>query len=126
MKWDYEFLKPQNFLRVTTNGPFNLEDQIQMFDEIASLEQWQASMRILFDNRRLEMKDADFETIIECVEVVENFSHKHPGCRIAGLVNDGVNFGLGRQFENITSLSRETGFRLFKDEKMAVDWLFSN
>src|ERR1044072_183286 len=123
MRWNFELLSSNNCLRVATEGTFTLEEQSRMFLEIQLFDQWQPEIPILFDNRHIEMKEVNLEIIRKSVEIMQRFSHNYPVCRIAGLVNEGLNFGLGRQFEIVTELEGGTGFRLFKSERMALEWL---
>ncbi|MBS1792854.1 MAG: hypothetical protein JSS81_03310 [Acidobacteria bacterium] len=94
-----------------------------MFEEITTLDEWQPGLPILFDNRRLEMFAVDTQIIRQSVVIMQKFSRRHPATKIAGLVATNLNFGLGRQFETFTEIEGGTGFRLFRDEAQAVEWL---
>lgn len=123
MKWKLDFLKQQRILLITVSELFSLEEQKMMFENIVSFTGWNPQIPILFDNRELDMQDVYGDTIRESVAVLSQFIAKYPGLKIAGLVKDNINFGLGRQFENYSQAKREIAFRLFKDEDQAFDWL---
>lgn len=123
MKWNLNFLKNEKILLVIVTEQFSIEEQKQMFEEIASFKGWSAEIPILFNNRALLMKNIDGSIIRQSVIVVRDFFSKFPGSKIAGLVNNDVNFGLGRQFEIYSDIEGEIPFRLFKDESLAIEWL---
>lgn len=123
MEWEFKFLSSPDYLRVTVKGQLTLEKQIEMFEEILSLAEWRSGMPILFDNRQLEMKGVKGPLISDSAKIVQEFYLKHPMTKIAGLVVEGVNFGLGRQFEIYTDVKGGADFRLFKDENLALEWL---
>ena len=126
MQWDFEHLPCHNCLRIEVKGAFTLADQALLFEELAALEEFPAGLHLLFDNRLLVMKDVNSEVIRRSVQIMQSFSRRNSSIRIAGLVNEGINFGLGRQFETFTEIEGEGDFRIFKDEKLALQWLCSS
>jgi hypothetical protein len=69
------------------------------------------------------MTGTDVGIIRESVEVVQEFMNAQHIERLAGLIESGFNFGVGRQFEILTDMAGGHGFRLFKDEHLALRWL---
>lgn len=122
MKWHFGHLPSHKCLRIRVEGEFSLADQTRMFDELSALEEFPAGLHLLFDNRLLKMKNVDSQIVRSSVQIMQAFSYRNPSIRIAGLVNEGINFGLGRQFEIFTEIEGGTGFRIFKDEELALQW----
>lgn len=123
MNWSFRLADDGRYLLVTTDGRFTLADQQQMFDELGALPAVITTPRILFDNRRLDLTESNLNVITRSVQIVKRFIDEHRIERLAGLVDQGVNFGVGRQFETLTDLAGGHGFRLFKDEALAICWL---
>jgi len=69
------------------------------------------------------MTGSDVNVIRQSVDIVREFMRERRIERLAGLVNKGFNFGVGRQFEILTELAGGNGFRLFSDEELARRWL---
>lgn len=123
MHWRIEPEADGRLIRVSTAGPFQLRQQRQMFEELGAHGAFSEGLPILFDNRQIDMRASDENAIRESVDIVQEFMHKLHIERLAGLVDAGLNFGVGRQFEILTDLAGGHGFRLFKDEQLALRWL---
>jgi hypothetical protein len=121
--WTIELQEDGGLIRVSTGGLFQLRQQRQMFEELGAHPAFPLRSRVLFDNRRIDMSGSDEAAIRESVDIVQEFMHKLHIERLAGLVDSGLNFGVGRQFEILTDLAGGHGFRLFKDERLALRWL---
>ncbi len=122
MDWDIRH-EEGGYLLVTTDGHFSLADQQQMFNELRALPVASARSRILFDNRRLDLAGSNLDVITRSVQVVQKFMEEERIERLAGLVDQGVNFGVGRQFEALSDMAGGHGFRLFNDGALARRWL---
>ena len=94
-----------------------------MFEELGAHAAFSEGLSILFDNRQLDMASSDESAIRESVDIVQEFMCKLRIERLAGLVDKGLSYGVGRQFEILTDLAGGHGFRLFKDEQLALRWL---
>ncbi|HWA75491.1 MAG TPA: hypothetical protein VG937_24315 [Polyangiaceae bacterium] len=123
MEWRIELQDDGKLIRITTNGPFQLGQQRQMFEELGAHPAFTPGLAVLFDNRRLDLTGSDVNVIQESVEIVQEFVRTQHIERLAGLVDDGLNFGVGRQFEILTDVAGGHGFRLFKEEELALRWL---
>lgn len=122
MEWDIRHAD-EGYLIVTTGGLFTLADQRTMFDDLRALPAESARRRILFDNRRLDLTGSNLDMMTRSVQIVQAYIDEKHIERMAGLVDEGANFGVGRQFQTLTELDGGHGFRLFKDEALAVSWL---
>ena len=122
MEWRIELQDDGRLMRVTTCGPFQLRQQRQMFEELSAALA-SSPLPILFDNRQIDMRSSDENAIRESVDIVQEFMRRLHIERLAGLVENGFNFAVGRQFEILTDLAGGNGFRLFSDERLALRWL---
>lgn len=123
MDWKIELNEENEYILITTNGQFTLGEQKEMFQEVCGFQKFSPDLPVLFDNRKIIMKGSNPDIIRKSVTIVQDFIKSHHITRLAGLVDDGVNFGVGRQFEILTEIAGGNGFRLFKDENLAVSWL---
>ena len=123
MEWRIELQGDGRLMRVATAGPFQLRQQRQMFEEMAAHPAFSQRLPVLFDNRQIDMRDSDQNVIRASVDIVQEFMRKLHIERLAGLVDKGFNFGVGRQFEILTDVTGGDGFRLFNDEQLALRWL---
>jgi hypothetical protein len=123
VEWQIQLADDGRYLRVTTGGLFSLADQQRMFDDLRALPAAEARLRILFDNRRLDLTGSNVDVIGNSVQIVQAYIAEKSIERLAGLVDAGANFGIGRQFETLTDLAGGHGFRLFKDEALSIAWL---
>ena len=110
-------------MRVSTSGLFQLGQQRQMFEELGAHPEFTQRLPILFDNRQIDMRGSDESVIRKSVDIVQEFMRTLHIERLAGLVDKGFTFGVGRQFEILTDLAGGNGFRLFNDEQLALRWL---
>lgn len=94
-----------------------------MFEELGTQLAISHKPAVLFDNRRIDMSGSNENVIQQSVDIAQEFMRKLHIQRLAGLVDKGFNFGVGRQFEILTEVSGGHGFRLFSDEKLALRWL---
>lgn len=123
MEWVFALDGDGRVMRIDTSGHFGLPDQERMFEELGAHPSFSSSLAFLFDNRRLDLSGSNFDVIRESVEVVQRFVRTRRVERLAGLVNPGADFGVGRQFELLTDAAGGHGFRIFVDEHLALRWL---
>ena len=123
MEWIIELQGDSGPIRVSTSGRFQIRQQRQMFEELGAHPAFSAGRPVLFDNRKIDMTGSDENAIRESVDIVQEFMRRLHVERLAGLVDNGLNFGVGRQFEILTDVVGGHGFRLFKDEQLALRWL---
>lgn len=123
MEWRIEPLRDGRLIRVSTGGPFQLRQQRQMFEELGAHPAFSHGLPVLFDNRQIDMSGSDVNMIQQSVEIALEFMRKLHIDRLAGLVDEGFNFGVGRQFEILTEIAGGDGFRLFNNEQLAIRWL---
>lgn len=123
MEWRIELQGDGRVIRVSTSGPFQIREQRQMFEELGAYPAISRRLPVLFDNRQIDMTNSDEKVIRESVSIVQEFMRELGIERLAGLVDNGFNFGVGRQFEILTDVAGGHGFRLFADEGLALRWL---
>jgi hypothetical protein len=69
------------------------------------------------------MRPSDENVIRESVDIVHEFMRAFHIERLAGLVDKGFTFAVGRQFEILMDAAGGHGFHLFNDEELALRWL---
>lgn len=94
-----------------------------MFRQISLFPEWNRTVPILFDNRLLELSGSNYDLIRQSALLNEEFIKANSIERLAGVVNDGINFGVGRQFATLFEVVGGNGFRLFKEMDLALRWL---
>lgn len=123
MEWTFEYSDRERCLFVTTTGKLLIDDQEEMFRQISLYPEWNSTVPILFDNRLLELSESNYDLIRQSAQINEEFIKVNCIDRLAGVVNDGVNFGVGRQFATLFEVVGGNGFRLFKEMDLALKWL---
>jgi hypothetical protein len=121
--WTIELQEDGGLIRVSTGGLFQLRQQRQMFEELGAHPAFTHGLPVLFDNRRIDMSGSDMNVIRQSVDIAQEFMRELHIERLAGLVENGFTFGVGRQFEILTDVAGGGGFRLFNDEQLALRWL---
>lgn len=123
MEWTIEYSDPERCLFVATTGKLLIDDQKEMFRQISLFPEWNRTVPILFDNRLLELSGSNYDLIRQSALLNEEFIKANSIERLAGVVNDGINFGVGRQFATLFEVVGGNGFRLFKEMDLALRWL---
>jgi hypothetical protein len=129
MKWTIENIEDKNYIRVNSEGKFNLDDHRRKLAEIVSKEYWTPGMNILFDCTEVDFSGKLLEDVRE---VLSDFADRNEliGCgKIAMLMKSLADYGRGRQFQILTTVTTDkicSDIGIFLDEKQSLDWLDSS
>jgi hypothetical protein len=125
MNWTFDYSREASLVRVSLEGGFNLEDHLKSLEELTALEHWKPGINVLFDCRRLDLSETDYEVIKRAADnCIRN--DKIAGCgKIALLMKTVADFGRGRQFEMLTDERMDADIRVFLRESDALLWLES-
>jgi hypothetical protein len=123
MKWTIEFLEAEHYIRVNTEGRFNIKDQLRKIEEILSQEYWRPGLNILFDSTKVDFSDSSYEVIWELANYFVKNDELIGNGKVAILVKLVSDFGKGRQFEMLTDEKIEASVGIFLNEKQALRWL---
>lgn len=123
MEWRVEDRQAQEFVVVTTQGVFTLDDHRRMIKDVVSRDFWRPGTAVLFDHRGLDFGSMGFEGMRQASENhVVNDARIGSG-RAAVLMRTPADFGRGRQFELLTEGRVSATMQIFMDEAQALRWL---
>ncbi len=123
MNWIISYQEDLGFVRVTTSGDFSASRFRAMVDEILAQDFWKPGMHSLFDHRELNFAGSFFASIQAAAEDHEaNSPHIGDG-HCALLMTDGLSYGSGRQYQELTRDRVQSNLQIFVDEAQALAWL---
>ena len=125
MNWTVEYIKPQNFVKIKTEGIYTPSDQIKMIEDTVSQKFWKPDLNLLVDHRNAEFTGTDIAFIKEASKNFEKYKNRIGGGKIAILMKSLTDYARGRQFELLTGSKVKSKFNVFMDEEKAVNWLTS-
>jgi hypothetical protein len=125
MNWIVETKKSRKYIRVVTEGVFNLEDHLEMIKDITSREFWRPGTDVLFDHRNLNFGKSDFDLMRGASENHSENDEKIGDGKAAILMKSLSDFARGRQFELLSESKVSAKLHIFTDESQAIEWLKS-
>jgi len=125
MNWTIEYSKQNNFVKITTEGVFTLNDQIKMIEDVISQKFWKPGLNTFIDHRKLEFIKTDISFIKEVSKNHEKFEKQIGNGKMAILMKSLTDYARGRQFELLTGNKVSAQLNIFMDEEKAVNWLTS-
>lgn len=123
MKWEFEFIKVENYIRVTSEGIFTAQDQQRLVEELMLQSYWRKGMPVLFDNRNLDYSSGGVEAIKEASSYHKDNDTRIGNGKAALLMKSVTDFRLGRQYEMFTDEEISVNVHIFLDENQALRWL---
>ncbi len=125
MNWSVEYIQDKNYIRITAEGYFTAEDQLQMMEDIITRSYWRAGMNILCDFRKLEF-DADSLVAIREVSVNRQKKEAQIGDgKSALLMKSLADYARGRQYQLLTEPKVSARLQVFTNEEEALKWLLA-
>lgn len=122
MNWTFDIRGVPEFIRVTSSGPFNLDEFPKLFDELSALEQFAPGCRVLLDGTELDLDqvtDRDlFQTSNELIRRNREFAYTK-----LAIVTTPEDLHVGHKFEKITEYGSRAIMQVFDDETHALHWL---
>lgn len=125
MNWTVQKPAEKPFVKVVTEGDFNLTDFLKMIEDIISRDFWKPGTNVLFDHRNLEFGSTDISIIKEACKNHKKYDERIGGGKSALLMKSLADFGRGRQYELVTKGKISAKPYPFLDEAEAVNWLVS-
>ena len=123
--WTFEVDGLQRYFRIVTCGDFSLTHHKRMVRDLLSHEEWRPGARTLFDHRLLRFGDIGFAEMLE-LEAVHVSNDSVIGDGKSAILMSSNDYGLGRQFQNITDAGVSAQIRIFKNEVEALAWLLED
>ena len=123
MDWTIEYIEDKHYVRVNSEGKFNLQDHQRKIEEIVSKDYWKPGMNILFDCTQVDFTGRDLEDVRKVVSDYANKKDLIGHGKIAMLMKSLTNFARGRQFQILTEDKISADVGIFLDENQSLDWL---
>jgi hypothetical protein len=123
MDWTFEFRLREGYVRIVTRGDFNVTDHQTMVESLLSDPKWRPGTPTLHDHRRLRFQDIGFNEMLEAKSIHVSNDARIGNGKAASLMRANGDFGIGRQYEILTTGRVSAQVRTFEDEAEAVAWL---
>ena len=123
MHWTIEFDESHGYFLIVTSGDFNFTDHRKMVEDLLSQPEWRPATATLFDHRQLRFDDIGFSEVLEAKSVHVNNDAQIGNGKSAILMKSTADYGIGRQFQNVTDGRVLAQIRIFLDEAEAIAWL---
>jgi hypothetical protein len=124
MDWTFEFASRQGYVLIVTRGEFNLADHRRMVESLLSSPEWRPGIAALFDHRQVRFGgEIGFDEMLEAKSIHVSNDTRIGNGKSAHLMRSSADYGLGRQFQNLTGGKVSARVRIFQDEAAAVAWL---
>jgi hypothetical protein len=125
MKWKFEFLPKENYIRVTSEGVYNPTEHRQMMIELFSQPEWHPGMAVFLDNRKLSYAEAVLAELQQSSDDVLQYNSLIGESKIAFLVGSLADVEAIRRFELMTEEDVSAWMQVFLDENQALRWLLA-
>ncbi len=123
--WTIEFIESQNYIKVIAENDFSVEGHMEMLADVVAREFWKPGMNLLFDDRKVEFKGVNIESVRKVSHDFRTFENELGNGRTALLMDTLSDYARGRQFELLTDDKVSTDIKIFRDEEEALSWLAS-
>lgn len=126
MIWAITFIEPENYIRVSTQGDFTLEDCKKIKEDFIAREFWSPGKNILYDYRETNFDSPlTLNALRKLGEFHESKNAEIGDGRMAFLMKSPRDFGLARQYEMLTEGRVLSKICVFMHEDKALEWLTS-
>jgi hypothetical protein len=125
MKWTVTYDEENDYVRVTTEGVFNVTDHLEMIEDILSRDFWRPGMAAFFDHRLLDFGESTFEIMMEASANHTANDDRIGSGKAAILMKTIADFGIGRQFQSIAGDNISALLHIFTNEEKAHRWIIS-
>lgn len=123
MNWTIEYIAVDNYIKVTCNGTFSIEELPACFKKLFSSIYWKPDMNVLFDNRNFTFGQINLDKMRWAAIYFQQVSNQFGKGNVALLMKSVYSYGLGRQFQILSEDKLKNEIKVFIDEKAAIDWL---
>ena len=122
MEWEFSFIN-DGIIKVKTKGDFSLDDFQKMIVQMFSDSRWVPGMNRLYDNRELNIKATDINTMYNIGMIQKVFEEKIGRGRLALLVKDVSDYGSGQLYQNVVNGRIESEVKIFISYDEAMEWV---
>jgi hypothetical protein len=123
MNWEIEHIESDNYVKVTCDGIFSIEEHFEWFKKLVSSPFWKPGMNLLFDNQKFDFSQMDLNKVKMASSHYQRMSDQLGKGRVAMLMKTTLGYGIGRQFQILSEDKIQSETKVFTDKKTAIDWL---
>lgn len=105
---------------------FDLDDQAKFLSDIFSGPDWRPGLGVLFDYRGLRMTELSEGDLAAVRVMFQSARRRLAESKLALLCNSDEQFEVGKHFGEMIAEKLDNQLVIFRDEKMAIDWLTAN
>ena len=110
---------------IVVNGRLTALDIVNVFDELINFPEFKTGMNTLWNVTDATHPDLTTDDIRVIATHVHRFAEKRGNGKVAWVVANDVDFGIGRMFEMLTDREIPMTYRVFRDIVEAKLWLGS-
>ncbi len=125
MNWTMKLIEQTNTVRITSDGVFDADDDLELVKEIISQDYWKPGMNMLLDHRQVEFNGTDIDLLRRVSNHHKKYEAQIGAGKMALLMKNLTDFARGRQFELLTEHGMEAKISVFLDEDKTLEWLSS-
>jgi hypothetical protein len=121
MATSYKIIKEINLIIMTSSGPANPEEVIDMFTRIKAEPDYSVSYDVLWDasGRTVPFSNEQIMRVVSQVPVYKG--NRRP--KRAFLFSKDVDFGMGSVYQGYRSIKSNVDIKVFKNREEALKWL---
>ena len=123
MKYNLKIYKDPVYAEVVGHGKATVEDFKQITHELISHAQFVRGINFLHDYRDIYAGHLTLDEVKSIAVMVASNREVLGNGRWAILVNNDLNFGMGRMWEILVSDDVDLDIRVFRDESEALGWI---
>jgi hypothetical protein len=97
-----------------------------MIEDLVSRPGWRPGTAALFDCRQVRFGDIGFNEVLEATSIHVSNDALIGNGKSAILMKSSADYGVGRQFQNVTGGRVSAQIRIFLDEAEALAWLLQD
>jgi hypothetical protein len=126
MNWAIEYIETGNYVKVTCEGVFSIEEHPACFQKLFAARFWRPGINLLFDNRKFDFGRINADTMRAASQQFHQVSPQLGDGKLALLMKSAHDFGIGRQFEMISDGKSPRAICIFREEREALGWLLGS
>jgi hypothetical protein len=123
MIYELKIYKDPVYAEVVGHGKATVEDFKQITQELISHAQFVGGINFLHDYRDIYSGHLTIEEVMIIASMVASHREVLGNGRWALLVNDDLNFGMGRMWEALVSEDLDIDISVYRDESEALAWI---
>ena len=123
MRYELKIYKDPVYAEVVGHGKATVEDFRQITQELISHAQFVCGINFLHDYRDIHTGHLTLDEVGSTANMVASHREALGDGRWALLVNNDLNFGMGRMWQILASGNVDMDIDVFRDESEALSWI---